>query len=59
MFRYILHKLKLYNYIGKFKLVKTKSISKTNEEFYLTFNQYYFCIYFEYQFLIYEILHSD
>ena len=38
MFRYILNKLKLFNYIDRFKLLKTKSILKTNEEFYSTFN---------------------
>ena len=38
MFRHILHKLKLYNYIDRFKPLKTKSILKINEEFYSTFN---------------------
>ena len=38
MFRYISHNLKLYNYIDRFKPLKTKSVFKTNEEFYSTFN---------------------
>ena len=38
MFRYLLHKLKLCKYIDRFKVLKTKSILKTNEEFYSTFN---------------------
>ena len=38
VFRYILNKLKLYNYIGRFKPLKRKSILKNSEEFRLTFN---------------------
>ena len=38
MFRYILNELKLYKYIDRFKPLKTKSILRTNEEFYSTFN---------------------
>ena len=38
MFRYILHKLKLYNYMDSFKPLKTKSILQINEELYSTFN---------------------
>ena len=34
MFRYILNKLKLYEYIDRFKPLKTKSIMKSNDEFY-------------------------
>ena len=37
MFRYVLNKLKLYKYVDRFKPLKTKSILKTNEEFYSTF----------------------
>ena len=38
MLRYILNKLKLYNYIDRFKPLTTKSILQTNEEFYSAFN---------------------
>ena len=38
MFRYILNKLKLCNYIDRFKSLKTKSILQTNELCYSAFN---------------------
>jgi transcription elongation factor Elf1 len=38
MFRYVLDKLKLYDYIDRFKKLKTRSILKVNEEFYSTLN---------------------
>ena len=38
MLKYILNKLKLYNYIDRFKPLKTKSKLKTNEEFFSKFN---------------------
>lgn len=38
MFRYVLNKLKLVEYIGRFQNSKTKATIKTNEEFYSAFN---------------------